>query len=821
MMRGANDLRNAKVENEEQRREIAFLHDQLEVAKNEKADVLKRITAVKEAAKRTLDTSSQNLKDMEVTLKELKSQSERSFEIVAHARESLSNVQELRKTASETKAVVQELQLECSSTQQVADLLRDRLQSLGADFIDAKNRVTELEDAQVADRKALRDATSNLSSASVQVGKLTESLRKQGDQLYEALSSAADAEAKFSVSSQEIMRSRHLISEKDEELETLHSVEEENRKLLLQLDECRSSLSALAGIQDELSTANEVLHGRGSEICILQASVAARDATIMTMQEKLREAEKRWQEEHTSVLRLKGDLKTCEVREHGALMRIESLVSDKDQLSEKTRELETRLEEVRRDAGDRTEKLHQMNARCQVLEERFEEQAVTLRITKECNGDLQERLLAAEANHATNLESSAGKFTCEIAVLNEQKANLQARADDLQAQMTRKDDETRSLTAELEAKLKNQEIEYVSRCTVEQQRTTKAEDDLRKTQAHICVLEEKLSTASARVVELQQELKFTNSSSFNRQEEIDALKSHIRLLETRAEQLSQRAKTIDVRYGAGDLADVEKAFIQSLLQTSQAMHEQELIAKGNELRRRDNTIKELRAKVQLVESTLAKHVRTQVHGQPPPSGHSPHTGPQQSKIQPDAGVGHQSLIDPTYWMSSNHSSSPMTTALAVPEVGSPSKEVAAPQTRQPTETTVSRSPHQLLTGPKVTKVAGSAGKAAAKESGNLAADPCTPGKPLDVSGPATKPQFSRLATVCSDENFTLEDDPIQPTTPTAGLGKRGQMSSVANEATASRQPKRSKTSVPRKSAESKVPTLAENTGTKSRPRKKR
>ena len=44
-------------------------------------------------------------------------------------------------------------------------MLRDRLQSMGSDLIDARSRVTELEASQFLDREALRKSTNELSDA--------------------------------------------------------------------------------------------------------------------------------------------------------------------------------------------------------------------------------------------------------------------------------------------------------------------------------------------------------------------------------------------------------------------------------------------------------------------------------------------------------------------------------------------------------------------------------------------------------------------------------------------------------------------------------
>ena len=50
---------------------------------------------------------------------------------------------------------------------EVTELLRERLQAVGAELIDARARVTELETTQAADREALRHSADSLSHSSM------------------------------------------------------------------------------------------------------------------------------------------------------------------------------------------------------------------------------------------------------------------------------------------------------------------------------------------------------------------------------------------------------------------------------------------------------------------------------------------------------------------------------------------------------------------------------------------------------------------------------------------------------------------------------
>ncbi|KAG7444167.1 uncharacterized protein BT62DRAFT_255557 [Guyanagaster necrorhizus] len=71
-------------------------------------------------------------------------------------------------------------------------------------------------------------------------------------------------------------------------------------------------------------------------------------------------------------------------------------------------------------------------------------------------------------------------------------------------------------------------------------------------------------------------------------------------------RLRDREATMPKRYEAGQLSDVEKSFVQSVIQMYRATCEQDIVNKENDLRSRDNMIVSLQSKIASVESTLAK-----------------------------------------------------------------------------------------------------------------------------------------------------------------------------------------------------------------------
>ncbi|KAL6309669.1 hypothetical protein BKA93DRAFT_821394 [Sparassis latifolia] len=798
MMRGATDLRNTKYEVEEQRREILFLQDQLETAKSEKDEALKRLQAVKDAAKHSLESSSKSLNDLQSTLTDLKTKSDDSFAVVSAVRKSLPDVQELRVSiseaikniepllgedghlsrTSETMALVSNLELECTKSQQVSDLLRDRLQSVGSELIDAKGRVIELEAAQAANREALRASACSVSTTTQQVTELAECLKKQQGEMYEVLSTAADAEAKLAASNQRMEQLENLVAEKNVELQALHEVQQENARLLNALQDRDARLSSLGDIQQELSTVQSTLNERHTKVSALEACALLREEDISHLKSSSAQVQAQLEEAKAVGQSLREDLRACELREQAALEERERHSSDGRALQVRLEALESQLEQARRELEARSEKLHQANSRCQVLEERFDDQSVTMKLTREANGDLQERLVAAEAKFARDFETAVAKLNCDIVSLDQQKLHLQSKIDDLSEHLKRQEEASLALKTEHAGQLKHQDEMFRMRLEAEEKRAGRAERELDTSQVLTESLREKLSGHADEIHCLREELKKAKLPSPAHEAELKTLRSEIDALQTAKEKLLERAKTIDIRYRKGDLTDEEKVFLNGLMQTWKDIHEKGLVAKGNELRRRDNVIKDLRSKIYMLESSLAKHLQLQ----------------ENAKV-----VENRSMIDPTAWMSASAlSSSPAATGPQAPDRDAPSTNVDSTTTARPTPAPVRPQPIRTNAVPQAapTRVTPTrflvANAKVISTAPKISAAAFVSPVPTSPEITIPKPIFSRLATDSSDEILDFEDGATHRLSPAVKLGKRDNMSSPPKDTEARSIPRPSK-----------------------------
>ncbi|TBU32816.1 hypothetical protein BD311DRAFT_736552 [Dichomitus squalens] len=770
MMRGATDLRNTKFEIEDLRREIVLLHSQIESSGKEKDELSQRLKAVKDAAKQSLQASSKSLEAVRTAMGDLKTRSEESFGAITNLRASIPDVQELRNSVSsaiesiqphlepgkqwaestELKNVMKTLELECSRSQQVADLLRDRLQSVGGELVEAKGRIAELEAAQSDDRAALRKANDIIRGTTEETSGLAASLKEQQDKLCEVLAASAEYEAKLQTTQERLVELQELVARKDAELQTLQTVQHENARLLEIVAEKDACVASLRDIQPEVDRLKDVVVKNEAHAAALRAANSEKDSQMTDLGSRLKCAEGENAELNKTIQDLKSELGASNAHGQAVSKDNERLLKEKGALTDKINDLESALGRMRQELADRTEKLQQANVRRQSLEERFEDQAITLRLTRESAGDAQERLLSAEAAHAKALAEVKAKLESDVSVLQEQKLGLQTTMDVMDVALKRQEASLSAIQEEHADRLKQQESTFASRLEMEEKRLQQLAEDLREARSRATSAEDRKLSLDNQIRALREQLHQVQLPCPETETELRRLRSLVATLEAAEMKNILRAKTLDARYRVGDLNDEEKAFIQTLIQTSQAIHEQELVASRNELRRRDNALKEMRAKAHRLEITLAKHLNDK-------------------KAVPIPTPVDHSMIDPTSWMSSAQSSSP---AQAPDRDGLQPTNVDIPISTKRTSAVMHTD--RRAAAPDSASVHVTPGRdLPAQSSAPQGFRKTTPPDPA-INKNANKPYFSRLATDCSDEILDFDDDVLsmRKPTPPSSLGKR-------------------------------------------------
>ncbi|KIM90094.1 hypothetical protein PILCRDRAFT_171861 [Piloderma croceum F 1598] len=595
MTNNANLLRIAKFEIAEGKRHVESLESQLDSMKDEKAELARRLDAMKDTAKKAMEASGRRLDELETSFKSLKITSDESGLFVAQVKSSMVDFKQQRKDAadclkkvepllnedgeyikgSETKSLVNELQIEYQKTQEVVTMLREKLVAVGGDLVVAKSRVRELEMNLLDDKLSLKKSAETLLGSSREMSEMASYLNKQKHESLDALACAADAEGRLHTANERIVELSQALDHKVEQLTAARGLQLENTNLRNQLDsrdaEIVSLGSTITSINESLSDSRELIQEQKSKLQVLHTTIAFQEQNLKDFEDRTLKAETATSEQLAAIQVLQDRLQGSDAREGAEALKKERLVCERDAAANRVRVLESEAVDARRRIGERDEKLHQANIQYHVLQERFDDQSVTLRITKESNGDLNERLTLAESTHATSIS----QLQLEVAVVHEQKIAQQDKYDVLNAELKHRQESEAAILANHQAQLSRQDADNKHIVQILEQRAEAAERNLADANAAAQQLRSEIGRKSLEMM----------IPSVAHKEQIDALEAKLREQDVLFDSLKQRADTISKRYKEGNLNDAEAAFVHSLINKTQALHEQENVSKANELRR--------------------------------------------------------------------------------------------------------------------------------------------------------------------------------------------------------------------------------------------
>ncbi|KAG5644399.1 hypothetical protein DXG03_008566 [Asterophora parasitica] len=526
----------------------------------------------------------------------------------------------------EVKLLVGELNEELQNSRRVVDLLRDKLHHISSQLAEAQGRVRELEgDERRALLESLRsgdvDSTKNTEALGCKMDTLLERLVMRERETIDAFAEAAKHESRFNIAQTQV-------ANLEAELKSLRECNDANCKLELRVEDL---LRKTAELEDSLSeTTKNLIAAQGA---LLQ--LKSENASLGTQ----------FSDAHTSFV------KTNETRD----------IEMKSLRETHTAELTTMKKEV----ADAEESRRLTELRIAVLQERFDAQGLTLRLTKEQSGELQERLQASETALDKTRESITVK-TEEIKALNRdftqksdelrqaenQLAKLQERFGAQNTSLKKAEQHTgelQTMNATLEAALASAQTALAAarqdllegraalvNASLDWEKRLERSEDSRKV---IEAAEQRALDAdrTAKLVDLIDEMKqraarLEEEKARNMDIGKDVQDGRVRELTEQVEQLRADAGKLKARYEANELSDSEKDFVGWLLKLSSSLHEQEDVAKDNELRRRENMITKLQTKIRELESTLARLLK------------------QKDK---DSGAASKSIINPNVWMTSS------------------------------------------------------------------------------------------------------------------------------------------------------------------------
>lgn len=453
------------------------------------------------------------------------------------------------------------------------------------------------------------------------------------------------------------------------------------RKIVLECEvkESRSKIAALQGLGSDLAIVREEKVALDCQVKDFRSRITALESLQTETSAKLQQSADQVHQRDTQLHQLRAELNNLEnVKEqlqlsletsqastakltqeiHALTLREAVLQGKSGELNVQLSKLGAELSNLNTEALAREDELRQVNIRNSVLQERFDAQALTLKLAKEQSGDLQERLLVSESSHATKLESVAGRLNVEIAVLQEQKGHLQATLDQVTEDASTQRAAFLAASLDYENKLHKQEETHVKLAQADELRAVAAERDTADAKRLVDDLMQQVDSGRAELADMKHRLhEAASRKSTGMEGEVVVLRARLEELEGENSKLQYRARALNKRYKDGDLSDSEKSFVNSLMQMSQSIHEQDIVAKENELRRRENMITSLQTRIDALESTLARLLKERGKENDP---------------------NNKSMVDLNLWMSSSPRSVQKRAEAATEPVASTSARLLSP-----------------------------------------------------------------------------------------------------------------------------------------------
>lgn len=152
-----------------------------------------------------------------------------------------------------------------------------------------------------------------------------------------------------------------------------------------------------------------------------------------------------------------------------------------------------------------------------------------------------------------DLESTVGKLKCDIALSKEQNSTLESKMKDLESEVNRREEFVLAMKELYEGRMKDQAETCSARIEAEAKRAGRIEDELELARASAQALQDKLSVSLNEAQSLREQLNQAKLPSPLHMDEVNSLKSALRILEAEKHRLLERAKTVEIRYRQGDL----------------------------------------------------------------------------------------------------------------------------------------------------------------------------------------------------------------------------------------------------------------------------
>ncbi|KAH9966107.1 hypothetical protein BC827DRAFT_795715 [Russula dissimulans] len=568
------ELRSVKDELERQRGENERLRAELAVTQKKASDALARLSKTKLMTKRSIESTSNTLVELRKELALLKSQSDESFAFAAQARSDLPVISDLRLAinkisenchcitedlgkAAEMKGLIRDLGSECANARKANDFLRDKLTDVTSQYVDATERLQDEERTNTKQTDALRAALDDLHNANLLAVARTAKLDATQKELSDALTGCALAmENIFQLEKRE----EKLTRDAEEKALVAAALQKENAELHALLTDRESSTSSILSLKEEILAMLSSSSDQQPELDTLRTTSAEQLQTIGELNERYRalerECEVRKQELANQISEnaaLRADREAANDRERLLSAQIERLKIEKSAVETQSQTLRDELRRIAEERKQENDRMTQLQMRCHALQERFEDQSVTLKLARESHGDIQERLIAAEAAFTVKLEAETGKLRQEVFSIEERNGFLQRSVDEHKRQLEEQKDLMTAMRNEYEKRLEDERDGANSRIQELQERVLRAGSETAQAVEEADGLRDSLTSTQSELTTLREQVRNIQPAISELDDQVKDLTGRNHALQAENVVLHERGNTIWARYDANDL----------------------------------------------------------------------------------------------------------------------------------------------------------------------------------------------------------------------------------------------------------------------------
>ncbi|KAF9524394.1 hypothetical protein CPB83DRAFT_909937 [Crepidotus variabilis] len=525
--------------------------------------------------------------------------------------------------AATTKDALQDLQRALHDSEQVTDMLRDKLLRQGGQLSEAQSRILELEQEKHGVLRELLSAKDieaerhvSLSAIEENVEKLTERLATRERETFDLLAQSTSLKESLKVVSAELENRKDAFNDLQAKLEQCvgllnetyppaHSPSSQNT--------IRTSLEKevliIKSKFESAETSNEKLSGLLTEQSDVRNTL---EREVGTFKSDLESAKESKEELRVLLADVKRDLATKEgeLRKRDPNIDLEHTIHD---LTKEISLMTLTLKEAKAKEADLTKAFHrseslvsELRSLNTKLREDLEQTKEKLDSQRQLQKDL-EKLAKEVASSKANADENLAKYSTSEGKsqrLQEENCELKER---LQVQSTALF-QSKEECAVFKGRVSGQE----RLLEAAQKNSQFFEDSIANLNNRLGSTEAKAEDLESRNAKLHQELEVANqlatdtSNSSKLEEQVQRLEAEVAKLVSDKKDLVDRATTLPERYKRKDLSPAEKVLVKAILSQAQAAHEQNLVEKTNELRAKQLALERVKAELTDSQATVRR-----------------------------------------------------------------------------------------------------------------------------------------------------------------------------------------------------------------------